>query len=131
MIGPRVRAAVVLLFVFAAGAVAGVFLDRHHLAPPAVPTDVSDKLAEHEAAMAELREALDLDDAQVEQIEAVFASHREIVRQMWDQLRPEVQEAMRQVHLEINEILRPEQRERFHAWLMSKREQAPHSFSIH
>ena len=41
----------------------------------------------------------------------------------WEELRPEVQNAMRQVHTDIGELLHPEQRGRFHEWLIRRREQ--------
>lgn len=76
----------------------------------------------HEAVMAELREELELDDEQVEQIHAITVKHQEVVQETWEELRPEVQSAMRQVHVEIAELLRPDQRVRFHEWLMRRRE---------
>lgn len=121
MTAPRTRAALVLLFVFAAGVLAGIALDRHHLHPTTAPSLAT--MAEHEAAMAELREVLELDDEQAEQIHALFVDRQEIVQQMWEQLRPEVQAAMREVHLEITALLRPEQRQAFHDWLLRQRQQ--------
>ena len=37
---------------------------------------------------------------------------------MWAQLRPEVKDAMRQVHEEIAALLRPDQRRRFQDWIL-------------
>ncbi len=120
MIGPRFRAGLVLLFVFAAGVLAGMFFERHHalsLHASMSPADL------HAAAMVDMREALDLDDRQVEQIHAIMSERQQLVEHLWEQLRPEVQSAMREVHAEIADLLRPDQRERFHSWLAERREQ--------
>ena len=46
-----------------------------------------------------------------------------MVQLKWEQLRPEVQDAMRQVHIDIAELLHSDQRKRFHDWLTRRREQ--------
>ena len=116
---PQIRAGIVLLCVFAVGVVSGVALERYgSMLSPSSPTASE----EHEAALTELREAVGLDDGQLAQVHAILADRQEIVQQMWEQLRPEVQAAMSQVHMEIAEVLRPDQRERFHHWLTERRE---------
>jgi len=115
MTGPRLRAGAVLLFVFAAGALAGTAFERHHLGRVAASVSL---LGENEVAIAEMREFLDLDDEQVAQIHAVLAQNQHTVQLMWEQFRPEVQAAMREVHLEIAALLRPDQAERFHRWIL-------------
>ena len=119
MTGARMRAALVLLIVFAAGALAGVAFERHHAVP--TPTAMTTE-EEQTAAMAELREVAGLDDQQAAAIHAILAEHQDVVQHMWEQLRPEVQGAMLQVHSEIAELLRPDQRERFHDWIQRQRE---------
>jgi hypothetical protein len=121
MMGPRVRAGVVLLFVFALGVLIGTAFERHRSAPPLATMSAAE---EHEAAMVELREVVGLDDEQVAQVHAILAERQQIVQQTWEQFRPEVQAAMRQVHIEIAKLLRPDQRERFHDWLTRRREQS-------
>ncbi len=124
MIGARFRAGLVLLFVFAVGVLAGMFFERHHLLSLHASMSPADL---HAAAMAEMREALDLDDRQAEQIHAIMSERQQLVEHLWGQLRPEVQSAMRQVHAEIADLLRPDQLERFHSWLTERGEQAlPH-----
>ena len=87
---------------------------------------------EHRAAMAELRELLELDDEQVEQIRAIVARRQRIVQGAWEQLRPELQEEMQRVHIDIAELLRPEQRVRFHEWLIERRARhESESFRLH
>lgn len=124
--GPRVRAAIVLVFVFALGAFIGVVYERHRSSPSSPSLAAMSAREAHEAAMADLRESLKLDDQQVAQIHAIFVKHQDVVQRSWERLRPEVQSAMQQVHLEIAEMLRPDQRERFHEWLMRRREQDEH-----
>jgi hypothetical protein len=115
-------AGVVLVFVFALGAFVGVFVERHHYHSVSRAQELS--AAEvHEAAMAELQEVLGLDEGQIEQIHAVLARHQQLVQRAWEQVRPQVQSAMREVHAEIAELLSPEQRERYHEWLSRQGEE--------
>lgn len=120
MMGPRVRAGAVLLFIFALGVLAGIAYERHLAAHPPATMSAAD---EHEAAMAELQELLELDEDQVTQIHEILAERQQMVQRKWEQLRPEVQGAMRQVHIDIAELLHPNQRKRFHDWLTRRREQ--------
>jgi hypothetical protein len=115
------RAAVVLAFVFALGALTGIFVDRHHLAPASTGLSAE---AVHNAAMSELRAALDLDEEQMDQIHGILARHQDEVQQAWETLRPELQTAMQGVHFEIAELLRPDQRTRYHEWLSERQRQA-------
>lgn len=121
MIGTRTRAWAVLLFVFAAGALSGVAFERHH-SVPVVGALVSSK--EHAAALAELRDAVRLDDQQMTQVHAILAENQKVVQHMWEQLRPEVQVAMQHVHAQIAALLHPEQQQRFHDWINARREAA-------
>ena len=118
MIGHRLRAAVVLALVFAAGMLAGVVVDRHRLEPVRDASVAAH--GSHEVMMRELRQALGLDEAQMAAIERVFAAHQQTVQHAWEQLRPEVQEAMVRVHDEVTAVLRPEQRERFERWVRER-----------
>ena len=123
MMRQRVVAGVVLLFVFALGALAGVSIERHHYHSVSQSPGLS--AAEvHEAAMAEMQEVLGLDEEQLEQIHGVLAAHQQLVQRAWEQIRPEVSETMREVHAEIAELLRPEQRERYHEWLSRQRDES-------
>jgi len=119
----RIVAGVVLAFVFALGAFVGVFVERHHYHSVARSEGPSAQEV-HEAAMAELQETLGLDPEQIEQIHAVLARHQDVVQSVWERVRPEVQSAMREVHVEIAELLRPEQRQRYHEWLTGKSEES-------
>lgn len=123
--GPRARAAVVVSTVFAAGFLTGMVFERHDAVPA---TAAMSPAEEHDAAMDELQELLELDSEQVAQIHAILVDRQKLVETMWEQFRPEVQTAMRQVHVDIANLLRPDQRERFHEWLTRRRaEQDPSS----
>ncbi len=123
MMGPRLRAGGVLLFFFALGLLAGVAYERHFAIHPPATMSAAE---ESEAAMTELQELLELDEEQVAQIQAILAESQQTVQHKWEQFRPEVQEAMRQVHLDIAELLRPNQRKLFHNWLMGRRDEHLH-----
>ena len=114
MMKQRVVAGVVLLFVFALGGLTGVFLERHHSVAPSAELSPQEL---HEAAMAEIEEFLELDEQQMEHVHAILANRQDLVQRAWEHIRPEVQSAMLEVHEEIAEILRPEQRARYHEWL--------------
>ena len=120
MMGPRARAGTVVVFVFATGVLAGMAYERHFSHRSGV---VLSAAAEHEAAIAELRDVVGLDDSQLAEVHTLLSERQEVVQHMWEQLRPEVQSAMEQVHNEIAELLRPDQLQRFHDWLTQRREQ--------
>lgn len=119
MMAARVRAAAVLLCVLGAGILLGVFVERHHFS--ARPAH-SSAAAEHAAALADLAAYVDLDQEQMAKVHAIMSERREVVQKLWEQLRPEVQTAVRDVHEEIAEVLRPDQRRRYHDWLMRRAE---------
>ena len=124
MIGPRMRAGAVVLFVFAAGALTGVAVERHHLWPGTAPTSSGSSASAHTEALANLREAVGLSDEQVAQVHALMANQQQVVQLSWEELRPEVQAAMRHVHAEIAKLLRPDQLSRYHDWIVERRQQS-------
>ena len=152
MIGPRVRATLVLVVVFATGGLAGVAFERHRAAfPPAAPpstpspSSISSSISSstvsttssgagaspaelvHAATMAELERELELDEKQVEQILRLLVDRQKLIQRHWEQLRPEVHAAMQEVHREIAELLRPDQVTAYHRWLQERRRQGlPH-----
>jgi hypothetical protein len=99
-------------------------VDRYRLRPLTATSAAAH--VSHEAMMSELRQVLDLDEAQMAAIERVFAAHQQTVQHAWEQLRPEVQEAMVRVHDEVTTLLRPEQRERFERWVRERHQARPH-----
>jgi hypothetical protein len=110
-----------LLFVFTFGALSGVFYERHLAGPRSAELTAAEL---HEAAMAELQEVLGLDEQQIAQIHAILADRQQLVQQVWEQVRPQVQEAMLEIHVEIAELLRPEQRALYHDWLNRQRDES-------
>jgi len=123
MMKQRIVAGVVLLFVFVLGALAGVFVERHHYHSVSRSEGLSAEEV-HAVAMAEMQKALELDAEQIEQIHAVLARHQQHVQRVWEQVRPQVQSAMHEVHAEIAELLRPEQRELYHLWLTEQSQES-------
>ena len=120
MMGQKLMATVVLVSVFSLGAVTGIFFDRHH----AISLDHSLSPGElHEAAMAEMVDVLRLDDQQLERIHNILMDRQELVQRAWERMRPQVSEAMAEVHAEIAEVLTPEQVVRYHEWLEKQRQQ--------
>jgi len=121
MMRQRVWAGLALVFVFALGAHTGIFFERRY----SVPRPLAVTAAElHEVAMAELQEVLGLDERQIEQVHAVLAGRQQLVQDAWEQVRPEVQAAMQEIHAEIAALLRPEQRQLYHEWLNRQRDQS-------
>lgn len=118
------KAGGVLLAVFAVGVMAGVAWERHHGRgwSAGFGSGVHEAaLHAHRAALAELDDAVDLDEEQIDQIHRLMARRQEVVNEVWLRLRPEVESAMSEVHSEIAALLRPEQRERYHRWLEERR----------
>lgn len=128
MNAPGVRATVVLVVVFALGAFAGAAFERHHRTAPAAGVSV---ISTHAEAMSELREILELDEAQTAQIHALLSENQVVVQRMWEQLRPEVQQAMTRVHEQVAAVLRPDQQQRFHEWILEQRRLAGESVPAH
>lgn len=123
--GTKLRAGLVLLFVFSAGVLSGILI-QHWQADQPLPA--LSPLEAHQAAMTELQEVLQLDDEQMAQIHSILAENRQTVQHMWEEFRPQVHDAIQRVHLEIAELLNPDQRKRYHDWLMKRRaehEQSP------
>jgi len=114
-LAPRIGAAVVIVAVFVAGVFTGLTLERWHGGGHSGSTDTA--TGDHVAALEQMRDALELSDEQMEGIHAILAEHQDVVHRMWEQFRPSVQSTMREVHEEIQELLTPQQRARFHEWL--------------
>lgn len=116
--GTKLRAGLVLLFVFSAGVLSGILFEHWRADQPSLGVS---PLEAHQAAMAELKETLQLDDEQTAQIHSILAENHQAVQRLWQQFRPQVHEAMQRVHLEIAELLNSDQRQRYHEWLMKRR----------
>jgi hypothetical protein len=79
--------------------------------------DPEQRAAEHrvwrDGRLADMREDLGLDDAQVAAIGAVFDSHRDLAHDYWDRTRAEYCGMREQLRQDVHGVLDPEQREGF------------------
>lgn len=107
MIPRWVRAALVIVLTFAAGAAAGVGYDQHRAPARAVP--VMD--ATHVLHMMQL--ALALDSSQSAQVSAILARHQHAVDSTWRALQPGVKASMDSTLREIIAVLKPDQAGKF------------------
>ena len=80
--------------------------------------------AHHEAALRDLRQSVGLDDEQMQRVHEIFARNQGVVRAAWRAVQPEIEIAMEKVHREVADLLEPEQRRRYHDWLMARRGQS-------
>lgn len=112
------------------GAVLGIAADRTLHAPgarniladhTAALVDHAAELREslHESALSDFEEHLHLDENQRRSIDSLFRRHQGSVDEAWETLRPQVESAVDSVHMHIESILRPDQREAFREWLAS------------
>ncbi len=113
----RLRALLGAFSIFAAGLASGVAIGKLHSPQPVLGDSAADH---HQLLMSELDRAIDLDEQQLEQLNKVLGRHQDFVQKAWEQLRPEVEIAMEKVHREIAELLRTDQRERYHEWLLER-----------
>lgn len=116
---PTPSAILGVLSIFAIGAAAGIFVDRtlHRHGASAVHA-----AALHEQALSQLRDRLDLEDGQLHSIDSVLRLHQGTVDRTWETLQPQVHAAIDSVHIRIESLLRPDQREAFRTWV---EEQSP------
>ena len=96
------------------GAVIGITLDRTVVRHAHMLH--SGEAGEHGGLVASLHAELDLDEEQRHAIWAIIGHHQERVDHAWASVRPEVNAAVDSIELQIAEVLRPDQLERFHAW---------------
>ena len=108
-----------IVSIFALGAATGIAGDRmlhHHGGSAAHDAGM------REQALSHLHHQLSLDSAQLREVESVLRRHQSAVDQTWNALQPQVHAAIDSVHVRIESLLRPEQREAFRRWVA---EQAP------
>jgi hypothetical protein len=113
------KAALVLVATFITGCLFGaaITLHLHHLPGHARVSSVP-RGEIHAAALDDLRRAVDLDEVQLRSVHEILVRRQDEVEILWRRVRPEVQETLGDVHREIAEQLSPEQRQRFHEWLL-------------
>lgn len=141
----RILAVAILLAVFAAGAFGGAALalvfggPRHRLmerevfdvrrpGPPALPGD-------HEGALflktpAPLAAELDLDDAQRERVERLMEEQAQKAERLMAETEPRMKALIDSTNAAIEEVLTPEQRERFREIRERRRELIIRRFKI-
>ena len=110
----RLAVAVGMVSLVAFGAVLGVAADRLYLAH--VGRDHSAQQM-HAETLERFRTILDLDDAQVAVIDSIFRHRQVEVESTWQTLSRHLHSVVDSVHREVMDVLRPEQRAAFEAWL--------------
>jgi hypothetical protein len=108
---PRARALWALAATATVGFAAGVAIDRAWLAPRGRAS-----LSEP-ALLSAMRREVGLDDSQVVAVRAILERHQTAVDSAWQAIRPNVHAAIAAAQLEIAQVLRPEQRERYLRWI--------------
>jgi Spy/CpxP family protein refolding chaperone len=64
---------------------------------------------------------LGLDSAQTDSVRAVLTRYRPAMRAVFDQVRPQMDSLRQQMHNDINQLLTPDQRQRFDSLLVRER----------
>jgi len=121
-------AAVALLLVFAAGAAAGVALDRTWLAPDAGGAAAADEGREEDGEPRErtvierFSEELELTRSQRTRIDTILAHFRDRMHEMWSEVRPRYESMVDSARTRIIEVLDEEQARRYRELLERERE---------
>ena len=102
-------AILVIAVTFIAGVAVGVFgaFMMHRRGGDRIP-----RFASH-AMVNRLDRKLDLTDEQREKITVIVERHHQRINSMWRQVRPQVEQELKQANAEIESVLTPEQREKF------------------
>jgi Spy/CpxP family protein refolding chaperone len=74
-----------------------------------------------ESYASHLAAELALDSAQTDSVRAVLARYRPAMRAVFDQVRPQMDSLRQQMHNDINQLLTPDQRQRFDSLLVRER----------
>jgi hypothetical protein len=117
----KVLLAVLSLLVI--GGISGAALDRHLASSPHRPPHGSLPLSHdnvsdiHDAALASLKDRLDLDHAQRRQVDSIVDAHHETLRRTWATLHSDLMATVDTVHAELETVLTPAQRRELRAWL--------------
>ena len=117
-----------LLLVFAAGAAAGVALDRTWLAPDpgaaAAAGDGREEDDEHRerTVIERFSEELELTRSQRTRIDTILAHFRDRMHEMWSEVRPRYESMVDSARTRIIEVLDEEQARRYRELLERERE---------
>lgn len=134
-----VRAALVLILTFAAGAAAGVAGDRLWLAPDrravgpdgtapdtAEPTEERRDPGEHperpRTTIERFADDLGLTTEQRARIEEILSRHREEMHRMWSEIRPRFRSLVDSARADIEAVLSPDQVEHYRRLLRRRHE---------
>lgn len=112
------RAILAVTSLLVLGVVLGIAFERVLFKPAVSAAD--EPLNAQADMVVSLRAELDLEPAQVSQIEAILARHQAAVTDAWQTIRPRLRVAMDTVRSEIEAVLTSEQRERFRVWLANQ-----------
>lgn len=104
------------------GGVLGIAADR--LVSGRTPSALT-PLEAHELMLADFRDRLGLDEAQVDEIDSIFRRHQRAVETSWQEIQPHLRSAIDSVHRHMERILRPDQREAFREWVAEQVESTP------
>lgn len=114
--------AAAFVLTFAAGVLVGAIVVRQFGPPPFAMLPFGDRSARHFPMHGEkpplpslgaLQRQLDLNEAQQQQVAAIVEKFRERFEQNFRQFRPAMHEVITQMRLEIENVLTPEQLEKF------------------
>jgi len=114
---------------FAVGVLTGALIVRNFGHPEPPPWTKMDKhhLERHEPVRIEiLKSRLNLNETQSQQIAAIIAKHDKQLRQHFGQIRFSSRQIFKQMTVEIDSVLTPEQRQKFHAAFPLPIWKAPH-----
>jgi Spy/CpxP family protein refolding chaperone len=101
---------------FAAGVLTGALVVRQFGAPPPMrPRTAHEPGRPPRGFMVEmLKPRLNLSETQSQEVAQIIAKYEEQLRQHFRQMRPQSSQIIRQMAAEIDSVLTPEQRQKFH-----------------
>lgn len=107
--------AAAFVLTFAAGVLTGGLLVRQLAAPPPFEREIRRPLMSPRRMfdVDKMQKQLDLSDTQRQHVEAVLKKYREQIQEHLARVEPPMGELMRGLRSEIEQILTPEQREKF------------------
>lgn len=111
------------------GAVLGIAVDRHRasaLHPSPLPLAHGSVADIHDAALASLKDHLDLDQAQRRQVDSIIEAHHETLRRTWATLHAELMATVDTVHADLEAVLTTDQRRALRQWLGDRSAAARH-----
>ncbi len=111
---------------FAAGVVTGALVLRQFGGPPPMRSRMAHEPGRPHGFMLEkLKPRLNLSEAQSQAVEEIIAKYEEQLRQHFRQTRPQAHQIIRQMTMEIDSVLTPEQRQKFHQEIPMMRKMPP------